>query len=137
MFSAVQNRFRYRQNTCFRDIVFIFFLSSSESFHIPSESMLQRHFFYFFSLQFRIVSSTVRKHDLETLFSFFSTVPKRFKYHQNACFKDIIFKIVFAVPDRFKYFQKACFRDIIFIFSLQFQIVSNTIRIYKSIKAYM
>ena len=44
-FSAVASRFEHRQNACFRGIVFIF------------------------SLQFQVVSNTVRMHVLEILFS--------------------------------------------------------------------
>ena len=40
-FSAVQNRFKYRQDAWFRDI----FFCSSKSFQIPSQRMLQRHCF--------------------------------------------------------------------------------------------
>ena len=41
----------------------------------------------------------------------FSTVPNRFKYRQNACLKDIVYKMFSAVPNRFKY---ACLKDIVF-----------------------
>ena len=97
-FSAVPNRFKYRQDACFRDIF----------------------------LQFQIVSNTVTAHALETLFYFLSlqfqivsTIGRR----QNAPFTVIVFKIFSAVPNRFKYRQDACFRDIFFFSSLQFQII--------------
>ena len=41
-----------------------------------------------FSLQFQIVSNSVRTHALETLFSFVSVVPNRFKFRQNARFRE-------------------------------------------------
>ena len=44
-----------------------------------------------FSLQFQIVSNSTRMYALETLFNFFSVVPNRFKYRQNAFFKHIVF----------------------------------------------
>ena len=54
------------------------------------------------SLQFRIVSNTVRMHGSEI---FFSAVPNRFKYRHNACFRDIVLKNFSAVPNRFNYRQ--------------------------------
>ena len=72
------------------------------------------HVFIFF-LQFQIVSDTARMNTLETLFfCFFSTVPNRFRYRKNACFKYIIvFNYLSAVPNRFRYRKNACFRYII------------------------
>jgi len=32
----------------------------------------------------------------------FSAVPNRFKYHKNACLRDIVFKTFSAVRNRFK-----------------------------------
>ena len=67
-------------------------------------------------LQFQIFSNTVRMHSLETLF-------------KKNC---IVFKMFYAVPNRLKschcseWFKRHCFR----VFSLQFQIVSNTIRMH-------
>jgi len=70
-------------------------------------------------------------HALETLFLLFvCAVPNRLKYRQNACFSSIVFKIVFAFQNNFKYRHSALFRDIHFTFSLQFQIVSITVRMY-------
>ena len=40
----------------------------------------------------------------------------------------IVFIYFSTVPNCFRYHQNACFRDIVFIFSLQFQIVSYTFR---------
>ena len=95
IFSAVPNRFKYPQNAIFTALVFIFFLCSSKLFQIPSECniyrpcfhfilcfsklfqilpqcMLQRHWFHFFSLQFQIISNTIRMQHLPSLFSFYS-----------------------------------------------------------------
>ena len=44
----------------------------------------------------------------------FSTVANRFKYRQNALFRDIVFKKFSAVAIRFKHCQNACLKDIIF-----------------------
>ena len=49
-----------------------FFLCISKSFQIPSEHNIYRPCFHFFSLQFQIVSNTVRIHYLPSLFSFYS-----------------------------------------------------------------
>ena len=72
LFSAVQNNFHCRQNACLRDKVFQNLLCIIKSFQIPSRCLLQKHCFHFFSLQFQIISNTVRMHVLETLFSKFS-----------------------------------------------------------------
>jgi len=42
----------------------------------------------------------------------FSAVSNRFKYRQNAYFRDNVFKMFSAVPNRFKYRQNAYVRDI-------------------------
>jgi len=42
----------------------------------------------------------------------FSAVPNRFKYRQNARFRDIALKNVSAVPNRFKYRYTALFSDL-------------------------
>ena len=44
-FSAVPNRFKCRQNACFRDIIFKEILGSPKSFQIVSECMFQRYYF--------------------------------------------------------------------------------------------
>ena len=66
MISALPNRFKYRQKSQFT--VFLFF---------------------FFSLQFQIVSNTVKMHH----FKIFSAVSNRFKCRQNAPFTVPVFKI--------------------------------------------
>ena len=81
--------------------------------------------FSYFSLQFQIVSNIIRMHVLQTLFKK-SAFPNLFKYHPNTCLRAIVFPKKSAVPKRFKKCQNAFFRDIVLIFSLQFQIVSNT-----------
>ena len=93
-FSAVPNHFIYRQNACLGDIVFIFlsavsnrskrlsdmcfryrdilFSSLSLQFRMVSKTIRMHTLETFFSLQFQIVSNTVRMHALETSFSIFS-----------------------------------------------------------------
>ena len=66
MFSAVQNSFNYRHNTCFKDIVFKMFSAVQNSFNY-------RH-------------STCFK---DIVFKMFSAFPNRFKYLQNAYFRGI------------------------------------------------
>ena len=90
--------------------LFSLFLCSSKSFQIPSQCTIYH-----------------------PCFQKDSAVPNRLKYHQNACLKDIVFKIFFAVPSRLKYRHSAYFKDIVFIFSQQFQIVSNTVRTHSSV----
>ena len=100
-----------------------------------------------FSLQFQIVSNTVRMHAWETLFSksflqlqipseiclrdivfkMFSAVPNHFKYRHSACFRDIVFKMFPAVPHRFKYYENKCLRDIVF---KKFSAVPNRVRMH-------
>ena len=84
---------------------FHFFLWSSKSFQIPSQCMLKGHCFHFF-----LCSS------------------QYFKYRQHACFRDIVFEIMSAVPNRSVriYSLEALFLKC----SLQFQIVSNTVRMH-------
>ena len=127
--SAVPNRFKYRHNACFRDIVFkkksavpnrfkyrqasectIYrhcfqnILCSSKSFQIPSGCMLQRYCFIFFLL----CSSKSFK------LPFSTPVFGSCKSHcQNACLKDIVFKIFSAAPNCFKYHHNVYFRGIV------------------------
>ena len=122
MFSAVPNRFKCRHNACFRDIIFT---------HK--------------SLQFQIVSNSVRMHALETLFSHnfcrsksFQIVSESafsnlFKYRQNACLRDIVFQKSSAVSNRCKQCQNACSRDVVLFFfsavpssKISFQIASDS-----------
>ena len=110
------------------------FFCSSKSFQIPPQCTIYHPCFQNISavtmrslagfrnivfkgfLQFQIFSNTVRMHSLETLF-------------KKNC---IVFKMFYAVPNRLKFrhfskwFKRHCFR----VFSLQFQIVSNTIRMH-------
>mgnify|MGYP000238818301 FL=1 len=66
----------------------------------------------------------------DIVFIFFSAVPNRFKYRQNACFRDSILKRISAIPNHFKYRQNACFRDFVLnIFSEVIQVVSNSDRL--------
>ena len=84
----------------------LFFLSS-KSFQIPSQCVLQMH----------IVSI------------YFSAVPNCFRYHQNACFRDISFNrktLQFQIVSNTARMHAL---DTLFsIISLQFQIVPNTFR---------
>jgi len=64
------------------------------------------------SLLFQIVSNTVRTHALDTMFSFFSAVPNRFKYRQNARFRDIVFIFLLWLNlcvESLYNFKKKCF----------------------------
>ena len=77
-FSAVPNRFKYRQNAPFIVLVFIISLQ----FQIVSKTVRMHHLpslFSFISLQFQIVSNTVRMHALDTLFSLFLCSFKSFQ----------------------------------------------------------
>ena len=66
--SAVQNRFKYRQNAPFAVFVFILFST------VPNR-LKYRH-----NACFRDFVSI-----------YFSAVPNRFKLHQSTCFRDIVF----------------------------------------------
>ena len=67
--------------------------------------------FSIWSLQFQIVSNTVREVTIyRFLFLlFFSAVPNRFKYRQNAPFSVLVFKVFNAMPNHFKCRQNAPF----------------------------
>ena len=114
----------------------------SKSFQIPSRCLpCLRNTVFKINLQFQLVSNAVGMHALETIYCFhfvlcssesfqirqnaccrdivykiFSAVPNRLKYRQDACFRDIVFILFSSVPNRFKCRQDACFRDIVFIF---------------------
>ena len=113
----------------------------SKSFQIPSRCLpCLRNTVFKINLQFQLVSNAVGMHALETIYCFhfvlcssesfqirqnaccrdivykiFSAVPNRLKYRQDACFRDIVFILFSSVPNRFKCRQDACFRDIVFI----------------------
>ena len=90
-FSAVSIRLNYRvasecmlQRHCFQQVFY-----SSKSFQIPSLCMFKRHYFqkvFYSSKQFQIVSECILQRNY---IHFFSAVSNRFKYHQNAYFRDI------------------------------------------------
>ena len=61
---------------------------------------------------------------------FFTAVPIRFKYRQNAPFSVLVFIFSLQFQIFFKYRQNAPFSVLVFMFSLQFQIVSNTVRMH-------
>ena len=78
-------------------------------------------------LQFQIVSNTIRMHALETLFSnlslkFQSSISTSVRMYQ---FTVHVFKMVYVVPTRSKQYQNACFRDLVFKIVSEFQIVSE------------
>ena len=152
IFFAVPSRLKYRHSAYFKDIVFIF----SQQFQIVSNTVRTHSSATFFSkgfLQFEIVLNTVRMHSLETLFSkkicssksfqlpsqcmlytdivftFFSPVSNRFKCHQNASFRGIVFQKS-AIPNLFKYRQMHAWETLISKELLQFQIILNTIRLH-------
>ena len=60
----------------------------------------------------------------------FSAVPNRFKKCHNAFFKDIIFKKISVVMNRFKHVRMHALETLFSIFSLQFQIISNSVSMY-------
>ena len=114
IFSAVPNRFKYRPNACFIDIVLIFSLQFQNVLNTVRIHALET-LFSKCSMQFQIVSNTVRMHALETLFSIFSL---HLRIVLNTVRKHVLETL----------FSKC---------SMQFQIVSNTVRMYESIKAYL
>ena len=152
-FSEVLNRFKYRHNACFRCTLFS---SISLQFQIVSDTTRMHALETLFShknLHVHIVSDTTRMHALEKLFSHKkSACPYRFRYHQNACFREIVFiqkicmSISFQIPPECM-LQRHCFHTqnlhvhivsdttrmhalnkLYIKLSLQFQIISNTVR---------
>ena len=101
-----QNRFECRQNAPFTVLVFIF------------------------SLQFHIVSNTIRMHHLPSLFSFFLCNSISFKIPSECTIYRPCFHFFSASPYRFKYRKNAPFTVLVYIFFLQFHIVSNTVRMH-------
>ena len=110
--------------------VFIFSLCSSKSYQVPLDCILQIH-------------------QIPIAFIYFFEAPYRFKHHQNASFRYIVFNLFSEVTNRFKHRQSACFREIVFkIFSevtnrfrkclpyfescicSSINIISNSIRMY-------
>jgi len=90
---------------------------------------------YMVFIYFSAVPNRFRYHQnayfRDIVFIFFSAVPNRFRYHQNAWFKEIVYKLFSAVPNRFKYRQNACFRDVVFkIVSEVIRVVSNSVRLH-------
>jgi len=104
------NRFKSRQNACFRYIAFIYFFAVPNRLKYHHNACFRDVVFIYFFLQLQIVSKTVKMHHLPSLFSFF------FRCSSKS----------FEMPSQFN----ACSRYIVFIFSLQFQIVSKPVRIH-------
>jgi len=113
MFSEVPNLFKYSQNTCFRDMVF-----RNNGMH-SFETLFSKC-----SLQFQIVLNIVRMHALETLFSKKNCSSKSFQIVSECILERHCFHFFSAIPNRFKYCQNACFRDIVF---QKKSAVSNTV----------
>jgi len=95
-FSAVPNRFKYRQIAFFRYIRYILLSSISLKLHTVLNTIRMQALYTLFlicSLKLQIVSNTVRVHALEKLFSKFSLrlqIVIKNVYH--------ILKVVSAVP---------------------------------------
>ena len=108
------------------------FFRSSKSFKIPPECMLQRHCFQTFLFSSKSIpipsECMLQKHCFQN--NFFSSksfqIPSQFMRQRHNVFNNK----KSAVPNRFKYCQNACFGGIVFMFSLQLQIVSNTVRLH-------
>ena len=105
-FSAVPNRFKYRNNACFRYIVFNYF------------SEVLNRFQYRHNICFR-----------DVVFNIFSAVPNRFKYHQNACFIDIVSKmfteVIRVVSNIVRLHALPCFQKCLCSSKISFQIASK------------
>jgi len=84
------------------------------------------------SLQFQIVSNTVRMHHLLSLISiFFTSVPNSFEYRQNAPFSILVLKGFLYDSKSFQIPSECTVLGPCFHFcSLRFQIISNTVRMY-------
>ena len=78
-------------------------------------------FIFFGSFKYRH-----RKQFTILVFIFFA-VPNRLKYHQNACFRNIVFKTISSVPNRFKYRHNSLLSLFSTTTNLHFQIVSNRV----------
>ena len=91
-------------------LVFMFssFTYSSKSFQIPQECMLWIH----------------------NCFQLFLYSTKSFQIPPECTLQRDCFPFISAVPNRFRYHQNAYFREIVFILFLQFQIVSDTTRMH-------
>ena len=107
-FSALQNRFKHRQKALFT--VLVFYICSLQ-FQIVTNTVRTHYLlslFSFYSLHFQIVSNTTRTHYLLSLFPFYS----------------LHFQIV-SNTTRTHYLL-----SLFSFYSLHFQIVSNTIRMH-------
>ena len=78
------NRFKSRQNACFRYIAFIYFFAVPNRLKYHHNACFRDIVFIYSFLQLQIVSKTVRMHHLPSLFSFFfAAVQNRLKYRHN------------------------------------------------------
>ena len=99
-FSEVTTRFKCRQNACFRKIVFKMFSAVPNRYKYLQNTRFRGIMFILSAVPNRF--KYVRMHDLETFFSFlFSAVPNRHT-RQNACFRDIVFKLFSELTNLFK-----------------------------------
>ena len=137
LFSFFLLQFHYRQNELFTVPVFNFFLSAVSDciecsqkasccvlvliflqFHIVSDTVRKHHLpslFSKLSLKFHIVSSTVKNHPLPSLFSIFFCSSKSFQMPQVFAVYRLCFQFVLC---SFKSFQSAPFAVSVFkIFS--------------------
>ena len=110
MWWKVPNRFKYRHNGTFTILVFIFFCNS-KSFKSCQNAPFTILVCIFTATPNR--SNPVTMHNLPSLFSKTSAVLTRFKSRHDACLSYIAFIYFSAVPNRLKYHQHACFRDIV------------------------
>ena len=153
MFSAVPNRFKYLQSACFEDIDFKMFSEVPNRFKYRHNACFRCTLFskYFSAFLIRFKYRNVTIHALDVhCFQLFLCSSKLFQYHQNACFKDIVFMFFSEVSNCFKYLQSACLKGVVLQMfqivlmpsecvlqrhcfpkmSLQFQIISNIVRMY-------
>ena len=113
IFSAFPNRLKYCHKAPFTSLVFIiylFFAAVQNIINTTSVHALKTISMNNISLQYQIFSNTDRMHAYSETFSKFTVQYKSFKYHHDACFRNIVFIYFPAVPNNFQYHQNACFK---------------------------
>ena len=129
-FSAVSNRFKYRKNACFRYIIFNYFSDVLNRFKYRHNACFRCTLFSSISLQFQIVSDTIRMHALDVhCFQDFLCSSKSFRIPSESCFRDIVFKM-FTEVKRFvlnsvRLHALLCFHNCLCSFKISFQIASE------------
>ena len=108
---SLQVEISYQIATLIKSKHVLFF---SLQFQLPSECTILSLISYF-SLQFQIISNTIRMHNLPSLFSFYSL---QFQIGLSTVTMHALETLLTSI-------------------SLQFKIVSNTVRMYECTKAYM